>query len=120
PLSTHGHSRPADEAIVIPSPEIPETLTLPLHDALPILRGTARSTFSFKIQVRNEGSEDGLFNLAAHVPNGFQTRFKKGYGSEEIDRKSTRLNSSHVKISYAVFSLKKKIDARDRANWTDL
>src|SRR5690606_39334804 len=26
------------------------------------------------------------------------------------DRKSTRLNSSHVKISYAVFCLKKKID----------
>src|SRR5690606_41343762 len=28
--------------------------------------------------------------------------------SEESDRKSTRLNSSHVKISYAVFCLKKK------------
>src|SRR5690349_21962632 len=27
------------------------------------------------------------------------------------DRKSTRLNSSHVEISYAVFCLKKKIDA---------
>src|SRR5690349_24252086 len=27
----------------------------------------------------------------------------------EIDRKSTRLNSSHVEISYAVFCLKKKI-----------
>src|SRR5436309_9863446 len=26
----------------------------------------------------------------------------------DIDRKSTRLNSSHVKISYAVFCLKKK------------
>src|SRR5690606_40182649 len=29
-------------------------------------------------------------------------------GSWSIDRKSTRLNSSHVKISYAVFCLKKK------------
>src|SRR5690349_23622970 len=28
--------------------------------------------------------------------------------SDEIDRKSTRLNSSHVEISYAVFCLKKK------------
>src|SRR5690606_39527353 len=28
--------------------------------------------------------------------------------TEEVDRKSTRLNSSHVKISYAVFCLKKK------------
>src|SRR5690606_41576200 len=30
--------------------------------------------------------------------------------SNMADRKSTRLNSSHVKISYAVFCLKKKID----------
>src|SRR5699024_12040745 len=29
-------------------------------------------------------------------------------GSESIDRKSTRLNSSHVSISYAVFCLKKR------------
>src|SRR5689334_24686883 len=31
-------------------------------------------------------------------------------GVEEIDRKSTRLNSSHSSISYAVFCLKKKIN----------
>src|SRR5690606_41210966 len=30
------------------------------------------------------------------------------YSSPHLDRKSTRLNSSHVKISYAVFCLKKK------------
>src|SRR5690554_7180606 len=30
-------------------------------------------------------------------------------GAPSIDRKSTRLNSSHVRISYAVFCLKKKI-----------
>src|SRR5690606_41546628 len=32
-----------------------------------------------------------------------------GMGGRTPDRKSTRLNSSHVKISYAVFCLKKKI-----------
>src|SRR3712207_7591202 len=31
-----------------------------------------------------------------------------GPGSDELDRKSTRLNSSHANISYAVFCLKKK------------
>src|SRR5690606_40381953 len=31
-----------------------------------------------------------------------------GLTLDQIDRKSTRLNSSHVKISYAVFCLKKK------------
>src|SRR5690554_7352190 len=41
-----------------------------------------------------------------------------------IDRKSTRLNSSHVRISYAVFCLKKKneqphrLNARPRASFT--
>src|SRR3989442_7832290 len=32
----------------------------------------------------------------------------------ELDRKSTRLNSSHVRISYAVFCLKKKKTQRSR------
>src|SRR3712207_3025239 len=31
-----------------------------------------------------------------------------GYSKEQLDRKSTRLNSSHANISYAVFCLKKK------------
>src|SRR5690625_5608714 len=39
------------------------------------------------------------------------------YGSEgwrALDRKSTRLNSSHVAISYAVFCLKKKKENKNR------
>src|SRR5690606_41760073 len=36
-------------------------------------------------------------------------------GAQRLDRKSTRLNSSHVKISYAVFCLKKK-----KNGWKDL
>src|SRR5690606_39319827 len=39
--------------------------------------------------------------VAATGPGG-------GLGSQLADRKSTRLNSSHVKNSYAVFCLKKK------------
>src|SRR5207302_8365079 len=35
-------------------------------------------------------------------------RLRKGTSNKNSDRKSTRLNSSHVKISYAVFCLKKK------------
>src|SRR5690625_4858019 len=35
-------------------------------------------------------------------------RFEARYGHKQTDRKSTRLNSSHVAISYAVFCLKKK------------
>src|SRR5436309_7406278 len=35
-------------------------------------------------------------------------------GMNDADRKSTRLNSSHVKISYAVFCLKKKKNNKDK------
>src|SRR5205807_4330154 len=40
------------------------------------------------------------------VPGYAFTSWAKGYG--DLDRKSTRLNSSHLVISYAVFCLKKK------------
>src|SRR2546422_8350182 len=36
------------------------------------------------------------------------------------DRKSTRLNSSHGYISYAVFCLKKKKKQTDRTRWTNI
>src|SRR5690606_41513756 len=43
--------------------------------------------------------------------NYFNTKSVESVVSE-VDRKSTRLNSSHVKISYAVFCLKKKLTTR--------
>src|SRR5439155_8011900 len=50
---------------------------------------------------------------AAHIANiaGGLVVMKRGTATvsrQELDRKSTRLNSSHVAISYAVFCLKKK------------
>src|SRR5690606_39902720 len=44
-------------------------------------------------------------------PNGYRAPVAQHFAADEVvglDRKSTRLNSSHVKISYAVFCLKKK------------
>src|SRR3989442_11721307 len=38
---------------------------------------------------------------------------------EVVDRKSTRLNSSHVRISYAVFCLKKKTEKRDHPPYSE-
>src|SRR3989454_10409920 len=49
--------------------------------------------------------------LAVTAPgHGFRTQDRRGSGPRELpqDRKSTRLNSSHLVISYAVFCLKKK------------
>src|SRR5205809_6835379 len=73
-----------------------EIYTLSLHDALPIssriptivatTNGSRRSSSS---RSRGRGSDTGSTNTST-------------------DRKSTRLNSSHGYISYAVFCLKKK------------
>src|SRR5690606_39769894 len=49
-----------------------------------------------------EASYDGENGLAPRLAVAWEG------SSDGLDRKSTRLNSSHVKISYAVFCLKKK------------
>src|SRR5690349_22477004 len=49
-----------------------------------------------------------LFRSLRHPDPGGRGRSRPGVGVPGRDRKSTRLNSSHVEISYAVFCLKKK------------
>src|SRR3712207_8862015 len=48
----------------------------------------------------------GIIDIHAHVYTG--TGERGSYAGDNRDRKSTRLNSSHANISYAVFCLKKK------------
>src|SRR5699024_11809756 len=50
-----------------------------------------------------------LYFLLSHYDSSITTRHFTYCLSWQLDRKSTRLNSSHVSISYAVFCLKKKI-----------
>src|SRR5260221_3050709 len=70
-----------------------EIYTLSLHDALPISPSSARSASS---------------TPAAGVPSAAYQFQRTGIIRLSADRKSTRLNSSHTVISYAVFCLKKK------------
>src|SRR5690606_40370026 len=49
-----------------------------------------------------------LERLLAGQDEGAEIAFRLAQAARTGDRKSTRLNSSHVKISYAVFCLKKK------------
>src|SRR5690606_41674254 len=57
------------------------------------------------------GFESGIVGHKAGEAFDVEVEFPKDYHAANLkgkDRKSTRLNSSHVKISYAVFCLKKK------------
>src|SRR5258708_2773756 len=77
-----------------------EIYTLSLHDALPIsLRST--STTSIAGMSLNRGTR--YLDIAPFVIRPFSNCMLSNR-----DRKSTRLNSSHQIISYAVFCLKKK------------
>src|SRR5258708_8693586 len=69
-----------------------EIYTLSLHDALPI---------SFAAQVNRDDINDAISRIDTPLEEIIQFVIDQ-------DRKSTRLNSSHQIISYAVFCLKKK------------
>ncbi|MGE3709483.1 MAG: NEW3 domain-containing protein [Hyphomicrobiaceae bacterium] len=51
---------------------------------LPVLRGTPKSSFDFKVDVKNDSAEDILATLTSGAPRGFQVTFKEGYGSQEL------------------------------------
>src|SRR2546430_13776824 len=75
-----------------------EIYTLSLHDALPIYHA---------------GAHLGRDRGADAVPS--VRRVRAAVGDVHLrDRKSTRLNSSHSQISYAVFCLKKKKKKKER------
>src|SRR3712207_8612401 len=73
-----------------------EIYTLSLHDALPILPGLPHAHNARRADDRHDHRR------------GTESRPSVRRAWRGRDRKSTRLNSSHANISYAVFCLKKK------------
>src|SRR5207302_8963286 len=105
--------------ILIHSVSLNATATAPisalsLHDALPI-SGPAFSHGAYVavVEIERETGEVRIRSIAAaddcgRVVNPLLSEGQVVGATVQADRKSTRLNSSHVKISYAVFCLKKK------------
>src|SRR5687768_18305609 len=99
-------------------PATTEIYTLSLHDALPISADVSKG----KILLDNSGwsIHHALFLVFERKAGGDGRR---GQGirrrSRQKDRKSTRLNSSHGYISYAVFCLKKKKKTTNNINTTN-
>src|SRR5690606_41187268 len=97
-----------------------KTYTLSLHDALPICYDAEKNTSSTNVFYEGgvyyryvDATPGDTINggvIPAGVTQMVRERFYSVNGDFEekltaLDRKSTRLNSSHVKISYAVFCL---------------
>src|SRR5690625_6545801 len=60
-----------------------------------------------KVPTESELIKETGFSLTT-VRKAYEALVEEGLVTRQRDRKSTRLNSSHVAISYAVFCLKKK------------
>src|SRR5206468_12798917 len=108
---------PASSLLTPPPPTPPYPLSL--HDALPISTAvTFHRAFATLADPLHRalamGMMAGLAGLMAHAigTNTFMLiRIMEPFwlhDPDQQDRKSTRLNSSHDQISYAVFCLKKK------------
>src|SRR3712207_7471989 len=80
-----------------------EIYTLSLHDALPISGHWLSSPLALEVRAPVRAAQPRSRRSPAHL-----TAFCTVALGHEQDRKSTRLNSSHANISYAVFCLKKK------------
>src|SRR3989475_4586958 len=86
-----------------------EIYTLSLHDALPIstspdASGHTGTIFGAPARPHHSARPGGPFRQSAGSP----APARGDRAGVVEDRKSTRLNSSHSQISYAVFCLKKK------------
>src|SRR5687768_17816886 len=86
-----------------------EIYTLSLHDALPIFAYTLNTLADWQLKYGQdiEAARQSLERIVARYP-GTEEAQVAAQRIAHLDRKSTRLNSSHGYISYAVFCLKKK------------
>src|SRR5690348_17907485 len=79
--------------------------------ALPIYLILAERKIMAHMQARVGPNRVGPFGMLQPIADVLKLFFKEEFipaGANKVDRKSTRLNSSHPSISYAVFCLKKK------------
>src|SRR5207248_10299702 len=104
-------------AFPLPRPAPPAISTLSLHDALPISQVEPiflqKRAGHLRCYVCHAERSNNSFRLEKRPPGASfwseeQSRRNFTMLSRLVDRKSTRLNSSHRTISYAVFCLKKK------------
>jgi uncharacterized membrane protein len=57
---------------------------LKLSTSFPALRGTATTSFKFKVTVANDSGRDATINFSADAPKNFQVTFTEAYGTQQL------------------------------------
>src|SRR5437773_8614923 len=101
-------SRLTDEIAAATGAELQPQLSA--AQRLALVRAAARETElrSLSASAARRGFAPALEHLLGELQAALVTPGQLAGAAAELDRKSTRLNSSHITISYAVFCLKKK------------
>src|SRR5258707_7000297 len=94
------------ELVRLPLRDVAESYDSPVHRAV---LGSQRTTAGLDPDTLRDlwTAQKHLGRARLSVNRAYQGELLRGKERDSVDRKSTRLNSSHANISYAVFCLKK-------------
>jgi uncharacterized membrane protein len=89
--------------------ELPAKLKLTTN--FPALRGTATTSFKFKVTVANDSGRDATINFSADAPKNFQVTFTEAYGTQQLT--SIPIEAGKSKDIEAAVALPRDIPAGD-------
>jgi uncharacterized membrane protein len=89
--------------------ELPAKLKLTTN--FPALRGTATTSFKYKVNVTNDSGRDSTINFSADVPKNFQVTFTEAYGTQQLT--SIPIEAGKSKDIEAAVSLPRDTPAGD-------
>jgi uncharacterized membrane protein len=83
-ITAKGTSMNADLPLAVTlAKDLPAKLTL--QPQLPELRGTAKSSFEYQVNIKNDSGKRLVVAVAADAPRNFETSFTENYGSQELN-----------------------------------
>src|SRR2546427_381006 len=114
PLSLQHHF----DRRIVSRPEVARRLVLavPTHLQNPVCRNRPQVVGATGVVLIHPDSNRSSLQRCARTPRDLGDPARREPARPQLDRKSTRLNSSHSQISYAVFCLKKKKKGQNQQN----
>jgi uncharacterized membrane protein len=89
--------------------EVPAKLKMTTN--FPDLRGTATTSFKYRVTVTNDSGRDATINLSADAPKNFQVNFTEAYGSQQLT--SIPIEAGKSKDLDAALTIPRETEAGD-------